>query len=80
MNISEIFADRHVIERQAIVTVPDSDFGEVKMQCVVPRFSSTPGRIWRSGPSLGEHNKDIFNRELGLSEEETNLLKLNGII
>jgi crotonobetainyl-CoA:carnitine CoA-transferase CaiB-like acyl-CoA transferase len=50
------------------------------MQCVVPRFSSTPGRIWRSGPGLGEHNQDIFNRELGLSEEETNLLKINGII
>jgi crotonobetainyl-CoA:carnitine CoA-transferase CaiB-like acyl-CoA transferase len=80
LNISEIFADRHIIERQAIVSVPDSDFGEVKMQCVVPRFSSTPGRIWRSGPGLGEHNQDVFNSELGLSKAETNLLKKNGVI
>ena len=36
------------------------------MQCVVPRFSETPVAVRRAGPSLGQHNDEIY-AALGLT-------------
>ena len=57
---ADIFADPHFIAREAIVRVADEELGEVRMQCVVPRFSETPVSVRRAGPSLGQHNDEIF--------------------
>ena len=43
---------------RAIVEVPDSELGTVRMQGVVPRFSETPGTVRRAGPTIGEHNDE----------------------
>ena len=40
---SDVFADPHFIARKAIVSVPDHELGDIRMQCVVPRFSETAG-------------------------------------
>jgi crotonobetainyl-CoA:carnitine CoA-transferase CaiB-like acyl-CoA transferase len=66
---ADIFADPHFLARQTIVSVPDEELGNVRMQCVVPRFSETPVSVRRAGPSLGQHNEEIF-AGLGLAEEE----------
>jgi crotonobetainyl-CoA:carnitine CoA-transferase CaiB-like acyl-CoA transferase len=66
---ADIFADPHFQARQTIVSVPDDELGEVRMQCVVPRFSETPVSVRRAGPSLGQHNDEIF-AALGLAEGE----------
>jgi crotonobetainyl-CoA:carnitine CoA-transferase CaiB-like acyl-CoA transferase len=47
----------------------DEELGNVRMQCVVPRFSETPVSVRRAGPALGQHNEEIF-AALGLAEEE----------
>lgn len=78
--IEDVFNDDHFVAREAIVDVPDEDFGSVKMQNVVPRFSLTPGRIWRSGPGIGQHNQEIYNTSLNLSASETDGLKKRNII
>jgi crotonobetainyl-CoA:carnitine CoA-transferase CaiB-like acyl-CoA transferase len=79
-NISDIFDDPHYADRDTIVDVPDPDFGTVKMQGVVPKFSRTPGCVWRSGPGIGEHSDEVLIRDLGLSLEEVEHLRLNGIV
>jgi crotonobetainyl-CoA:carnitine CoA-transferase CaiB-like acyl-CoA transferase len=33
------------------------------------RFSKTPWRLTRRSPFIGEHNREIFNEELGISED-----------
>jgi len=66
---ADIFADPHFIAREAIVTVADEELGDVRMQCVVPRFSETPVSVRRAGPSLGQHNDEIYGA-LGLSQQE----------
>ena len=50
------------------------------MQNVIPRLSETPGRIRRPGPELGEHNREVFVSELGLSELELDELRREGVI
>jgi crotonobetainyl-CoA:carnitine CoA-transferase CaiB-like acyl-CoA transferase len=76
---ADIFADPHFIARETIVKVPDDELGEVRMQCVVPRFSETPVSVRRAGPSLGQHNDEIY-RALGLTADEIARLRDAGTI
>jgi crotonobetainyl-CoA:carnitine CoA-transferase CaiB-like acyl-CoA transferase len=71
---ADIFADPHFEARQTIVSVPDQELGRVRMQCVVPRFSETEVAVRSAGPSLGQHNDEIF-AGLGLSASEVARLK-----
>jgi crotonobetainyl-CoA:carnitine CoA-transferase CaiB-like acyl-CoA transferase len=50
------------------------------MQNVIPALSETPGRIDHPGPELGEHNREVYVGELGLSEEELERLEAAGAI
>jgi formyl-CoA transferase len=77
---AQIATDAHVIAREAITSVPDEDFGSVKMPGVVPRLSATPGAIRSSGPALGAHNGEVFGEWLGLSEAEQARLRQNGVM
>ena len=76
---SDVFTDPQFVARKAIVRVPDGELGEVRMQCVVPRFSGTPGAVRRAGPALGEHNDEVY-RALGLSADEIERLRAAGVI
>jgi crotonobetainyl-CoA:carnitine CoA-transferase CaiB-like acyl-CoA transferase len=76
---SDIFTDPQFAAREAIVKVLDTQLGEVRMQCVVPRFSETPGAVRRAGPALGEHNEEIYGA-LGISPEELAQLRKRNII
>jgi crotonobetainyl-CoA:carnitine CoA-transferase CaiB-like acyl-CoA transferase len=76
---SDVFADPHFIAREAIVTVQDSELGDIRMQGVVPRFSETPVSVRNSGPSLGQHNDEAY-AALGLSREEIAQLRTAGVI
>ena len=76
---ADIFADPHFIARETIVTVPDPELGDVRMQCVVPRFSETPGAVRSAGPSIGQHNDEIY-AALGLAPDEIIRLRGSGII
>jgi crotonobetainyl-CoA:carnitine CoA-transferase CaiB-like acyl-CoA transferase len=76
---SDVFTDPQFVAREAIVRVRDGELGEVRMQCVVPRFSETPGAVHRAGPALGEHNDEVY-RALGLAADEIDRLRIAGVI
>ena len=78
-DIADIFKDAHFAARQAIVNVPDSELGTVRMQNVVPVFSRTPGAIRQAGPSLGQHNDEVF-QHLGLTAAQRDGLRAAGVI
>ena len=44
------------------------------------KLSETPWRIQRRPPLIGEHNEEIYERELGLAREDLILLKQAGVI
>lgn len=78
-DIADVFADPQFAARRAIVAVPDSELGSVRMQGVVPRFSETPGAVRRAGPTLGEHNDEIYHG-LGLTAAQIAGLKARKVI
>lgn len=76
-SIEDIFEDEHFKARDTIVTVDDSELGPVRMQNVVPRFSRTPGCVWRAGPAQGEHNQEVFETELKIDKDNLSKMKAN---
>jgi crotonobetainyl-CoA:carnitine CoA-transferase CaiB-like acyl-CoA transferase len=76
---ADVFADPQFRAREAIVSVPDTELGQVRMQAVVPRFSETPVRVRHAGPAQGEHNEQVY-AELGLEPGELARLKKDGVV
>jgi crotonobetainyl-CoA:carnitine CoA-transferase CaiB-like acyl-CoA transferase len=77
--VADIERDPHWQERDLLVNVQNGH-GTVRMHNVVPRLSETPGTIGWPGGALGEHNPDVFGRELGLTCDEIKRLQSAGII
>jgi crotonobetainyl-CoA:carnitine CoA-transferase CaiB-like acyl-CoA transferase len=80
LTISDIVDDPQYRARENIVSVPDDDFGAVRMQGVVPKFAATPGEVRHAGRALGADNHAIFVGELGLSEADFAALQAEGVI
>ena len=79
-SIDQIFSDPQMQAREAIVSVPDADFGSVRMQNVVPRFVGNPGQVHSTAGALGEHNHDFYVRQMGLSEAELQTLREQAVV
>lgn len=76
----QILADPHFAARAAVTSVEDRDFGAVKMPGLVPRFSHTPGEIRSSGPEPGAHNDEVYRDLLGLTPDELEQLRAEGVV
>lgn len=79
-SVDQIFEDPQMVARDAIVPVPDADFGTVRMQNVVPRFVGNPGQVRSTAGALGEHNHAFYVERMGLSESELRQLREQSII
>ncbi|MBM7608572.1 crotonobetainyl-CoA:carnitine CoA-transferase CaiB-like acyl-CoA transferase [Lysinibacillus composti] len=79
-NMEDISNDPHYHDREMIQAIEDPDMGTVHMPGIVPKLSKTPGKINWSGPSIGEHNEEIYTNLLELSEDELETYKANGVI
>ncbi len=58
---------------------PDESVGTLRMDGVVPKFSDTPGEVWRAAPTIGEHNEYVFGELLGLSTKRVSELQEAGV-
>lgn len=76
----QIVRDPQMLARRAIVDVPDADFGSVRMQAVVPRFSSGACSVRHSGGGIGQDNEAIYTDELGLTPQQLAGLRERGVI
>ncbi len=79
-NAKDICEDPQNQFRVNIVEVQDPDIGPVQMQSVTPRLSETPGKVRSSSPTLGEHNEEVWGELLGLTENELEDLRQEGVI
>jgi crotonobetainyl-CoA:carnitine CoA-transferase CaiB-like acyl-CoA transferase len=77
---ADMVEDEHYEARENIVEVEDPEIGPVPMQNVVPRLSGTPGKVRSTGPSLGQHNDEVYGGLLGMSDEERESLRKRGLI
>jgi len=60
--------------------VTDPRAGELAVPNVVPRLTGTPGGIDSLGPSLGQHNAEVYGSLLGMSADDLRSLEREGVI
>lgn len=59
-SIADLVDHPYVLEREALVALPDAVMGSVPMHNVIPRMTATPGTFRRPAPRLGEHTEEIL--------------------
>ncbi|WP_273735746.1 CaiB/BaiF CoA transferase family protein [Mycolicibacterium septicum] len=78
--ITDLVADEQLRHREVFVSVADDELGAMTVQAPVPRFSAHTGRVDSLGPRLGEHNAEVYHELLGLTAEEIDGLRADGVL
>jgi formyl-CoA transferase len=76
----DMLEDPQYLAREAIVEVPHSVFGKVKMQNAFPKLSATPGRVRWPGPALGEHTDAVLRDVASCTPQRIAALRAKGVI
>ena len=79
--ISKLVDNPQLKERRFFVEVEHPQSGKrYKFPGAPCRMSDSPWQIGSRVPTVGEHNRDIYCRELGLSDEEIAALAEDNVI
>jgi len=79
LSVREMMTDPQFVARGLFEEV-DAGGKPLKIPAIVPKLSNTPGRTDWAGPALGAHNEEIFTDRLGLSVDEIDQLRTDGVI
>lgn len=78
--ITDLVADEQLRHREVFVSVADDELGAMTVQAPVPRFSGHAGKVDSLGPRLGEHTAEVYRELLGLTGEEIDHLRADGVL
>jgi crotonobetainyl-CoA:carnitine CoA-transferase CaiB-like acyl-CoA transferase len=78
-SVGELFDDPQLAHRGVWRRAPHAGLGEIGLMAPPFLLSETPARADRAGPTLGEHNEDVFKGLLGLGAEEYASLAADGV-
>ena len=80
MSSKDIAENPHYEARRMHVEWEDEQVGRVKGIGIAPKFSLTPGKIWRGSVGVGHDNRRIYGELLGVSANELEQLRREKII
>lgn len=80
MTAKELGEDPHYRAREIHVEWEDLQAGKVKGIGVIPKFSATPGKIWRGAPGIGHDNQRVYGELIGLNGSEIESLRRDKVI
>ena len=58
--VADIAADPQYLAREMVLQSADADGRQLKVPGIVPKLTSTPGRLRTPAPRLGQHNDDVL--------------------
>jgi formyl-CoA transferase len=79
-DVADIVESRLFREREDIISVQDPELGAVRMSAVIPKFHRNPGQVWRTGPTLGQDDDDVYMGVLGMEPGRLERLRRAGVI
>jgi crotonobetainyl-CoA:carnitine CoA-transferase CaiB-like acyl-CoA transferase len=80
MTSRDMAEDPHYQARGVHSEWEDAQVGRVKGIGALPKFSLTPGKIWRGSVPVGYDNDLVYGQLLGLSAAEIAALRGKGIL
>jgi crotonobetainyl-CoA:carnitine CoA-transferase CaiB-like acyl-CoA transferase len=78
--IADLAREPHYSERGMFASWDDPVAGPVKGAGVAPKFSATPGGVWRGAPWLGQDNDRVLTKILGYRAETLDELRRDGVV
>jgi crotonobetainyl-CoA:carnitine CoA-transferase CaiB-like acyl-CoA transferase len=78
--VGEFMNSAQVKARETFVEMDHPVIGKYAHFGPVPRLSESPGRATRTAPLIGEHNREIYCGELGMTDEDLVALRASGVI
>lgn len=79
-DMAHVVSDPQVLAREMIVNVIHPVAGAMKIPGVPIKFSDTPAEIVAPAPLLGENTENVLKSFLGISHEEYEKLKNDGVV
>ncbi len=79
-DIADIAQDPHFRAREMLLDWEDPVAGPVRGSGIAPKFSDTPGAVWRGAPWLGQDNDRVLTRGLGYPRSRVDRLVRAGIV
>ena len=80
MSSKDIARNPHYEARGMHVEWDDEQVGRVKGIGIAPKFSLTPGKIWRGSVGVGHDNQRVYGELLGVSADDLESLRRDKII
>ena len=77
---AEMLADPHYKAREVFEETDLGDGDQVRLPKMAPRLTETPGEMRWIGPTLGEHNTEVYRDWLGYPAAELERLAKAGVI
>lgn len=80
-NIEQVVSDRHIADaREMFVEIEHPVAGKMKITGSHIKMSETKPCVRTPAPMLGQHNEEIYENFLGLTEQQIQTLKREGVI
>ena len=79
-SVGEFMNSAQVKARETFIDMEHPVIGKYQHFGPVPRLSESPGRIACTAPLIGEHNKEVYCGELGMSNDDLAALRSSGVI
>ena len=79
-SFDQVANDPHLASREMFVEVEQPVSGKIKLLGSVYKMSKTPGDRRMTAPAVGEHNGEIYSGLLGISPQEIQKLKEEGVV
>jgi len=79
LSTKEIIEDTSLADNEIVVKVDHPERGEFTTVGMPIKLSDSPAEV-RTSPLLGEHNQEIYGKELGVTVTELAELKASGVI
>jgi crotonobetainyl-CoA:carnitine CoA-transferase CaiB-like acyl-CoA transferase len=80
LNLDEVMRNEQAQHREMFVRVDHPTLGETTLPGFPIKFSETKGDVTTPAPLLGQYNCEVYSELLGLSEDEIEALRREGVI
>lgn len=78
---ADMLQDEHFLARDALIEVESPRWGKFRMQNSFPKFSDTPGGVRSLAPvTIGQHNREILEEVLGMTDTQIEELRAAGTV